>query len=287
MYYVLFNPLSNNKTGLKAACEVQAILGEKDVSLEDVTQFSSYSDFFTKVTAEDEIVLCGGDGTLNCFINDIVCENLKNKVYYYASGSGNDFAHDVENDTKFLEKLIPLNKYLKSLPVVTVNDQKKYFINGIGFGIDGYCCEAGDDMRAKASSEEVINYTAIAIKGLLGKFKPSNGKVTVDGVTKSYKKIWLAPTMIGKYYGGGMKVAPAQNRLNEEKKVSCVVWHGSGKLSTLIAFPSIFKGEHIKHKKMIEIMEGHEVTVEFDKPQALQIDGETVRNVTKYSVVYK
>ena len=56
---------------------------------------------------------------------------------------------------------------------------------------------------------------------------------------------------------------------------------------SLIAFPSIFKGEHIKHKKMIEIMEGHEVTVEFDKPQALQIDGETVRNVTKYSVVYK
>ena len=52
--------------------------------------------------------------------------------------------------------------------------------------------------------------------------------------------------MIGKYYGGGMKVAPNQNRLNEERKVSLVVWHGTGKLRTLIMFPKIFDGTHLK-----------------------------------------
>ena len=49
-------------------------------------------------------------------------------------------------------------------------------------------------------------------------------------------------------------------------------------------FPSIFKGEHVKHTKQVEVLRGHEITVEFDRPTALQIDGETVLGVTSYTV---
>ena len=90
--------------------------------------------------------------------------------------------------------------------------------------------------------------------------------------------------MNGRYYGGGMDIAPAQDRLNKARTVSTVVLHGSGKLKTLIVFPSIFKGEHIKHTEMVAVMEGHEMTVKFDRPVALQIDGELVLNVTEYTV---
>ena len=88
--------------------------------------------------------------------------------------------------------------------------------------------------------------------------------------------------MNGRYYGGGMNMAPTQDRLNEERKLSLVVMHGSGKLKTLMVFPSIFKGQHISHTEMIAIHEGHDITVKFDKPTALQIDGETVLGVTEY-----
>ena len=37
-----------------------------------------------------DIILTGGDGTLNSFINKADCDNLKQKLYFYASGSGND-----------------------------------------------------------------------------------------------------------------------------------------------------------------------------------------------------
>ena len=63
-----------------------------------------------------------------------------------------------------------------------------------------------------------------------------------------------------------------------------VVMHGSGKLKTLIVFPSIFKGEHVKHDEMVQVLTGHEITVQFDRPCALQIDGETILGVTEYSV---
>ena len=104
-----------------------------------------------------------------------------------------------------------------------------------------------------------------------------------DGVRHEYKKVWLAPAMNGRYYGGGMMPTPEQNRLSEDGKLSLMVWHGAGKIKTLLAFPSLFKGEHFKQKKMVDVLSGHEVTVEFDSPCALQIDGETITGVTKYT----
>ena len=284
MIYILYNPLSNNKKGEEVVDEVCKLFAGKELKKINVLEIKNSAEFCATFTSNDELVLCGGDGTLHKFANEVYGKNIEAKIYYFPAGSGNDFAHDVENIEKVYEKLIPINDCLKKFPIVTVNGEQKYFINGIGFGIDGYCCEVGDEFRARG--DEKINYAGIAIKGLLGKFHPSNAKVTVDGVTKEYKKVWLAPTMIGKYYGGGMKVAPNQDRFNAENTVSSVVWHGSGKLSTLMVFPSIFKGEHVNHTKMIEIRSGHEVSVEFDKPQALQIDGETIKNVTSYSVKF-
>ncbi|MCR5060521.1 MAG: hypothetical protein K6A80_05740 [Saccharofermentans sp.] len=62
-----------------------------------------------------------------------------------------------------------------------------------------------------------------------------------------------------------------------------MMFHGGARIPTLIIFPSIFKGEHVNHKKSVVIKTGHRITVTFDRPVALQIDGETVLNVTTYT----
>lgn len=79
--------------------------------------------------------------------------------------------------------------------------------------------------------------------------------------------------------------APNQDRLNADHTVSTVVMHEFGRLYTLIAFPSIFKGNHVKYKKMVNVLTGKHITVEFDRPTSLQIDGETILNVEKYEVI--
>ena len=91
-------------------------------------------------------------------------------------------------------------------------------------------------------------------------------------------------TMNGRHYGGGMIPTPDQKRNNEDKTVSLMVLYGSGKLKRLCVFPSIFKGEHVKHTEMVDVFSGHEITVEFNRPVALQIDGETILGVTEYTV---
>lgn len=88
--------------------------------------------------------------------------------------------------------------------------------------------------------------------------------------------------MYGRYYGGGMMPAPAQDRRSADGRLSVMVFHGSGKLRTLVIFPGIFKGKHVRHTDAVEILTGHEIAVRFDRPAALQIDGETISGVTGY-----
>ena len=285
MIYIFLNKSSNNGKAALAQGELEKLFNNEKLNIIDITGVKNAAEKCTGLMPEDKIIIAGGDGTLSRFINDVYELHLKNEIYFYTCGSGNDFLNDVRERCEIKDNLIPMHQFMESLPVVTVNAEKHYFINGIGYGIDGYCCEEGDKIRAV--SDKPVNYAGIAIKGMLGKFKPCGGTVTIDGVSTRYKKIWLAPTMIGRYFGGGMKITPEQDRLNKEHVVSNCVFHDSGMLKTLIVFPSIFKGDHVSHKDIIEIKTGHEVTVEFDKPCALQIDGETYSNITRYSVSYK
>lgn len=285
MINVFLNKLSNNGKAAEAQSALENLFGSEQLKFFNVREIQNTADTCRSFNADDKIIIAGGDGTLSRFVNDVYELHLKNEIYFYTCGTGNDFLNDVRDKCEINNNLIPMNQFMESLPVVTVNDEKHYFINGIGYGIDGYCCEEGD--KIQAVSDKPVNYAGIAIKGMLGKFKPCGGTVTIDGVSKRYKKIWLAPTMIGRYFGGGMKITPEQDRLNKEHVVSNCVFHDSGMLKTLMVFPNIFKGEHVSHKDIIEINTGHEVTVEFDKPCALQIDGETYTNVLKYSVSYR
>lgn len=278
--YILFNPYSDNSHGKE---EAEALRGRLtgDLVFRDMTSMEPYADFFASLTADDRVILCGGDGTLNRYINDTDGLSCPASVSYYATGSGSDFYRDLGLAPG--ADPIGLDPYIRDLPSVTVNGRTTRFLNNVGFGIDGYCCEVGDKLRAEKPGEK-INYAGIAIKGLLFHFKRTAATVTVDGRETTYKHVWLAPTMNGRYYGGGMMIAPAQDRLNADSSVSVVVFHCPLKLKTLIVFPSIFKGEHVKHKEMVDILTGHEITVKFDRPTALQIDGETVLGVTEYSV---
>ncbi len=276
--HILFNPKSNNFTGKAAAEALKTKLGEV-ADMTDVTTVIDVGGYFARFPADDKYYLVGGDGTLNHFINDVEGIDIPEEIYFCGAGTGNDFLRDLGTSP---DEPVLIGKYVKNLPTVTVNGKTCRFINGIGFGIDGYCCEVGDKMRE--ASDKPINYTSIAIKGLLFHFAPRDATVTIDGVTKEYKKVWIAPTMNGRFYGGGMMAAPEQDRLKNET-VTTVLMYGKGRLRTLMAFPSIFKGEHVNHTEQVAVLKGRDVTVRFDQPTSLQIDGETVLGVTEYRVV--
>ncbi len=279
-YIILYNPKSNNKHGKSAAQGAASLISGEEHEFVDWLSITDKQRFFDALKEDDKVILCGGDGTINHLINEVDTDTITNEVYLYATGTGNDFVLSIG---KKPETLILLNKYFIGLPTVTVNGKDYKFINGVGFGIDGYCCEVGDDLKQK--SDKPINYSSIAIKEILFRFKPVNAVVTVDGKVERFKKVWLAPTMYGACYGGGMFPTPEQKR--GQGRVSVMVYYGKGKLRSLMAFPSIFTGEHVSRTDMVRILTGKNVKVRFDRPTPLQIDGETIRNVTEYTVSFK
>ena len=266
--------------------EVEKLRPRYDCEVYETTGVGDATDFVRRYLESNpnlsvRFYACGGDGTLNEVMSGAL-GHAGASISCYPCGSGNDFARDIPDDKKEKDGTILLNPYLSHLPKVIIGDEEHYFINGVGYGIDGYCCEEGDRIRASAPGQP-INYTAIAIKGLLFRFKPRNAMVTVDGEEFVFPKAWLAPTMKGRYYGGGMIAAPHQDRLDPDGKVTLMTIYKTGKIRTLMVFPSIFKGEHIYHK-YVKTVSGKEITVAFDKPCALQVDGETFLGVTSYTV---
>ena len=276
MKYYLFNSLANNGVQPEFLKDLE---GKDGICLKDVIGLD-YLEFFKGLKEDEDVVLVGGDGTINYLVNAIGDYKIQNKLYLRAAGTGNDFLNDIKKDHEGEEEIL-LNPYIEHLPTVYVNGMEKKFINGIGYGIDGYCCEVADQIKEKEPNKK-IDYTGIAIKGLLFHFKPVTATVIVDGVEETFTKVWLSPSMKGRFYGGGMMVAPAQDRMGDV--LSNVVYRASNKFQALIVFPKIFKGEHVKKVKMVKIRTGKEITVKFDRPCALQIDGETVLGVSEYTV---
>lgn len=282
MRYLLYNPLSGKENQPRIEAECYEVVANMPVELVAITDITDLRAFFEKLDLYDDVVIFGGDGTLNKVANALSDCLIRNDIYYFPCGTGNDFARDL--GVVEAQEPILINDYIKALPTVTVNKKQYKFINGVGFGLDGYCCEVGDLLKTQHKNP---NYPTIAIKGLLLHFKPVNATVDVDGKTYDFKKVWIAPTMFGRYYGGGMMPTPNQNRNTADKKVSLMVFHNAGKFKILAILPSIFKGKHIRKKKNVAIFEGKNIKVKFDRPTPLQIDGETVPNVKSYVVECK
>ncbi len=274
--YVLYNKKAG-MTGDHESVKLLEMLFETMLTFLGIEEIRDYRVFFRGMEEDDFVIVAGGDGTLNRFVNDTVGIIYPCEILYFPNGTGNDFAKEL--GYKKGCKPFPIKQYIENLPTVTVKGKTYRFLNGVGFGIDGYCCEVGDKLKKTAAKP--VNYTAIAIKGLLFRYVPTTATVTVDGVPHIYKKVWVAPTMLGKCYGGGMIPTPDQDRSSGE--LSVMLYHNAGKLKALTVFPSIFKGEHVGHTDMVEILTGREITVEFNEPRSLQIDGETVLSVKSYT----
>lgn len=272
MKYYLYNPLSKSK-------ERPAFLDNLDLSICEIveTNVFNHREFIKSLKTEDEVVLVGGDGTINYFVNQIDGIELKNNVYLRTNGHANDFISDLED----LSDEVLLNPYILNLPKVQVQELDKYFINGIGFGLDGYCCLMEDKLKKE---KKKADYKKIGRRGIL-KTKPFRTTITVDGKSYTHDYVWFASTMKGRYNGSGMMLAPNQDRTNNE--VTLIVFTSKSKLKALSLFSKIFTKNQMESKNNFIVYKGQTIEVSSNIPLTLHIDGEKVTNVTNYKVTTK
>lgn len=278
MIYILYNPKAHsgdNDLNIVQNGEIVDKPSIKKINLLDL----DVAAFASGLKKGDRVLIRGGDGTLHNFANHARGVEFPCPVVMIRSGTGNDFLNDIGQ----LDSMAPVDirSYLHDLPVATFGGKELCFVNGVGLGVDGAVCH-GVELFKEKNPNKKANYTAIAIQEITYKYQRPTARVIVDGVVHRYTDVWAVSTMKGKYYGGGMMIAPSQTR--DSGKVSVMVMHGGSRVKALAVFAKVKNGGHIKHTEMIEILEGRDVKVEFSSPHDLQIDGEVYTGVTRYSV---
>ncbi|QWB95849.1 hypothetical protein KHQ89_08040 [Mycoplasmatota bacterium] len=278
MDIILFNPLSrngNNRQFIDKITKQLKKLGH-DVEHVNILNVDDVETFVKSRHKDDRIILVGGDGTLNHIANRIYGIAYPQDLFMYQAGTGNDFIRSL----KTKEKVVFIKPYLKQLPYVTFNEQSRYFLNGVGLGLDGLVIHFVSHSKYKKNK---FNYFRHALEGFR-KFKPVSGTFTVDGKKYQEKKIWFISAMNAPFQGGGMKMAPLAKR--EENNLHLLVITKLSKFMLFLIFPTIYFGKHTMFKKYVHIYEGNEFEVHFDRETYLQIDGESkadIKDIKIYS----
>lgn len=276
MDILLYNPLSRNgknekfiqKIVHKLKKEGRPVVSYSILAIDDVDAFVA------GCNEDDRIIIVGGDGTINHLANRIYHLNFTQDLCMYQAGTGNDFIRSLH--TK--QKVVPIKPYIQKLPTVHFQDDQRYFLNGAGAGLDGFIGHLVNHSKYKKNK---LNYFRHAFEGF-AKFKPISAHVTVDGQSFREEKLWFASMMNSPYFGGGMKIAPQAHR--QQDNLHLVMVKDIPKWLLIIIFPTIYLGWHTIFKKYVKIIEGQSISITFDKPTYLQIDGDVEYPIENFQV---
>lgn len=277
MYYILYNPKSSNSNVLKKINKLYKKLSKKHtcykINLFDINLKEKV--FFNQCNSDDTIIICGGDGSLDQFINRIYGEPIKCKIFFYPCGSGNDFARDFNGKGKLIE----ITNEVYNCPKLLINGEEKYvFVNGVGMGVDAAVC------RSKAQykfSNVKKGYFSISLE-TLKTFRTYSVDLEIDGEKRHYDNVWFFIVNHGKFMGGGMRVTPKAKRDDEYLDV-CIV-HTVSHKKIIAIFPFIFLGKHVWFKKYVDIIRCKTFKAVPNGCNILQRDGEVLDYVRSIEV---
>ena len=269
MTIILHNPLSKNKKSKRVTKKLVDYYKKNNrpfrvKSLLKITDLEHYLD---KKNKKNKIIILGGDGTINTFINNTMNITLSKEIYLKRSGSGNDFLRS-------LKKQKPSTQHIMKL---TYNNQPRYFINGAGMGIDGVI----SNYVNKSKRKNRFNYFLNTFKAFFS-YKPKYLEATIDGTLYRFKKTWLINVNNGAYVGGGMKLTP-KSKLSENN-LDVLIVHRIPRFLLFFIFLSVYLGLHTYLKPFVFYKKANHVHANMFSSQVAQCDGESFEDIHEITV---
>ena len=299
--YVIINPASRSGYGLKLWNRLAPLFRTAGVSCKPV--LSSVQKGITAIAEEisqtDEminIIVLGGDGTLNEVVNGIRDFDTVN-LGYIPIGSANDFGKAVGitdpeeavrtmigNDAPVLRDLGVVSYYIEG----TSSDAPsgtRYFNISTGIGFDADCCWLSDHTCLKKFLNRLhlgsLIYLTSALRLIIAN-RRARHTVADSGASRSFNRSMFTVCMNTGYEGGGFRFCPDADP--SDGVLSLCNADGIGRLGFFLLFPKAYGGAHIGCKGIFSTV-GTAFTVTSDRAQHFHADGEVIdEKVTKLEV---
>lgn len=263
-FKLIINPIAGGRKGKTLTEKILERLRSWGISFDH--EFSRYIGHATEIARQsvkkfDAVVAVGGDGTVNEVVNGIFGYNIPLGIL--PVGRGNDFFKSI-NTSRLLDVII---KPFVETPKIIMADvgriNSRYFMNVAGVGFDALVATIAEPIRFLGP----IAYLGSAIMGLM-KNRGIKLHLNIDGEKIDLNALLVAIAN-GKYFGGGMKIAPEASPWDGKFDV-CLI-ENTSRLEILKTLPKVYSGEHTHHPKVkmlkaeyIEIVSSEKVPAEMD-----------------------
>lgn len=211
-----------------------------------------------------DVLLLGGDGTVNYFINAFPGCTLP--IGLIPAGSGNDLAAGLKLPADLPGQLASaVFGPTKAIDAGRCND--RLFINGVGIGFDG---EAAKMVRSVRWLRGHLKYLYVVLRKIL------TYRESVMHILNADEELRLRPTLMvsvanGYRYGGGFKVAPLADL--QDGLFDLVMVDPLSVLQRFYHLPRIEAGRHL-HLPFVHFQRTNRVNIQGDGLLTAQLDGE-------------
>lgn len=271
--FIIVNPMAGKKErGRHLAQDFKVFLdayqGDHRISYEfQETEYGGHATYLTTQAKKKDftdLVVVGGDGTLNEVINGGIGNSLTLSII--PAGTGNDFVKSLGWPT---DREMQYKSIIDGPPALidlgVCNERK--FINTMGLGFDGQVVDtmekygkvfSGSLAYLYATAKEMLTYREPKIK-----FSWEGGEEEAE--------VFLMAINNGKAFGGGFWITP-DAELDDGKLDICLI----ERFSLLRRFFHLPKAQVGKHQKLkgVRIFRSKNIKIEGDPSIIAQIDGE-------------
>ena len=209
------------------------------------------------------IVGIGGDGTLSEIVEAMGGSDAT--LYIVPCGTGNDFARAFGLPKDPLEAF---KRQLAGTPhdydCLTVNGRPFLNVGGSGFDVD--VLRKTEELKKIYPGEKA--YTK-AVLETLAKYKPAEIELTIDGGAPTHERCTIIELANGRFFGGGMLVAPDSRA--DDGLIDVIVVKIVPRWAIPFLLPMFAKGWHV-HLPICRVERAKRVTMRA-KGMTINIDG--------------
>lgn len=242
-------------------------------------------------TARD-IVIVGGDGTMNQAVNGI-CDLTNVRIGFISCGSGNDLArslHLPSNEEKCARTILKKNN-VRSINIgelVYLNHSNELYAekpsaDGLihrrfaissGIGFDAAICQKVQVTKMKKTLNRIhlgkLVYIEVAV-GIIAHTPRVKAKISVDGAETEYSHLLTCVVMNEPYEGGGFKFCPHAS--DSDNLITSCIADDLSQFDFFRIFPSAYTGSHLKFRGISEV-NGTKMEIKTERPLWVHTDGE-------------